>query len=361
MSQRVWTCTCGWRSTAENVDQRRHLGEAPPHCRRCGKTQLRVTTEKHPKITHVCKGCGADFLGHAYATHCATCRTKTSRQKAWDGRRKYEWTPERDQLLRDHYNHNATAIAGRFFPGWPKWAIVKRAAELGLCRVKEQPWTKGEDAFLLEHAGTRTPHWMQKQLQTRTVTAIVVRLKRLNVSRRIRANGLTLSQLEQALGVDHRQIVAWWKSKRLKGVYLANPNEHDRYEFEEHDVAEFVLANPSLFRLDRVDQAWFMGLMRDAVARAVSGEGSALRKPTAKTGRSTTIPANEVRQCEGVDEDTPCPLEKTVQAKPGLPARCPDCMLALKRRLHSEERDRLKRIRASSAPAQIEELEEVGA
>jgi hypothetical protein len=317
-----------------------------------------VTSERHPKVTIVCRGCRTDFIAHLKATHCPTCKTAKRIEGARD-RRKYVWTEKADQLLREHYKHNATAIAARFFPQWPKWAVIKRAQQLGLCRVKEKPWTRAEDQFIAEHAGARTAHWMAKQLRTRTTTAIVVRLKRLQISRRIQADGLTLSQLEQALGVDHRQIVAWYRSGRLKGVYRANPHEHERYEFQEPDIAAFLLAHPSAFRLDRVDQVWFMGLVRDAVQRAAENTNPRKVKATAPRGAATTIPRREIQPCIGAGDDTPCPFEKTVQAKPGIPARCPDCMLAFKQQLRREELDRLRRITAVTAPVGSGALVEV--
>jgi hypothetical protein len=378
MSQFVWTCACGWRSTSEN-SALGIRGHAPAQCRRCGSLRLTVTSEKHPKVTHICKNpdCRQDFIGHVGAKHCAKCRPVVRGKKLWDGRRKYVWTPERDQILLDHYNHNATAIAKRFFPGWEKWVISHRAQLLGLCRTKEQPWTKAEDAFLREWAGVHTPNWMAKQLRRRTITAIIVRLKRLQISRRIQPNGLTMWQLEQALGVDHRQIVAWWRSGRLKGRYLTNPHEHDRYEFQEADVAAFLLQNPSSFRLDRVDQAWFMGMMREAVEhRTGSSTGERVQSEPAGRARRARNTAREAGHrgaavggrgkppvipervaCVGVDARTPCATRKQVVPRRGLPARCPDCTLAFRQQLRREELARLRRIRSLPMVPPHDELE----
>lgn len=363
MSQRVWTCACGWKSTAENVERKNGSfgqGEAPATCRRCGRTALTVASEKHPKVTIVCKDpdCGQDFIGWPGAKYCKRCMPKHRGSKAWDGRRKYVWTPERDQILRDHYRSNATAIATRFFPGWQKWVITHRAQQLGLCRTKEKPWTKAEDAFLLEHVGVHTAQWMQRQLRTRTVTAIIVRLKRLHISRRIQADGMTMRQLEQALGVDHRQIVAWWRSGRLKGSYRSNPNEHERYEFQEPDIAEFLLNNPTAFRLDRVDQAWFMTLIQEAVRgtwrhtspAAATSASPTPRQPKTRAAAAPAQPKGALTACIGVGEQTPCALHKQVAERPGIPARCPDCRLELRRRLQRQEMARLQRIKASAPP-----------
>jgi len=352
MSQRVWTCPCGWRTTAENaaVGVR---GDAPARCRRCGGTRFQVTRAgNHPRVTQVCKNpsCRQDFIGLNGSKYCPSCRGLWRCQQAWQGRRKHVWTPERDQLLRDHYRNNPTAIAARFFPGWPKWVVSRRACALGLARVKEKPWTAAEDALVREWAGRHTVIWMARQLRSRTPTAIAVRLKRLHISRRIQADGLTMCQLEQALGVDHRQIKAWWRSGRLKGVYHEQRHASERYEFQEDDVVEFLLTHPFVFRLDRVDQAWFMGLMRDAVqaAREQQPTGAARKTGT----REKALPPVRWIGVTG----HPCASEKAVVPRRNIPARCPDCTLEFRRRLHRDEAERLRRIRATTAPVPHEAM-----
>lgn len=371
--QRVWTCTgCGWRSIAENVERIRGgfgRGEAPPHCRRCGGTSLAVTHEKHPKITIICKNpeCRQDFVGWTGAKHCPTCQPKL-RGKAWVGRRKYIWTPERDQILRDSYKSNATAFATRW--GWPKHVVVKRAQQLGLCRVKEKPWSKAEDAFIVQWAGSRTSKWIARQLRTRTETAIVVRLRRMNISRRLQ-EGLTMGQLEQALGVDHRVIAGWVRSGRLPAQRVESDRTPQqgglRYVFHEDDVTRFILTNPTSFRLDRVDQVWFMGLMREAVKttaavperRVDRDDDVAPPKEVAAERPGTKVfMVDQLTACIGIDAKTACPQHKQVARRHGIPPRCPDCKLELRRRLQREEAERLQRIRGSAPPMHDDHLEE---
>ena len=249
-------------------------GTAPTACRRCGGTTLSVASEKYARVTRVCQNadCRQDFLGWLQAKYCGRCSPLFRGRAIWERRRKYLWTPPLDQIVRDTYvagrKGAAQTLAVRF--GWPKWAITHRVSALGLARTKELNWTPDEDAVLEEWAGVRSAHWMKQQpgLRHRTETAIVVRLKRLHISRRIQHDGLTMGQFEQALGVDHRQIAAWVRSGRLLSTRVKTdrlPQQcGDPYVFAAADITAFVLENPSLFRLDRVDQLWFMGLMREA-------------------------------------------------------------------------------------------------
>jgi hypothetical protein len=88
---------------------------------------------------------------------------------------------------------------------WPVWVIKKRAAALGLSYpVDRKDWTAEETNFLLDHAGTRTSHWISKQLK-RSETSVVLKFKRMKISRRV-SDGYTLRELELCFGVDHRSI-----------------------------------------------------------------------------------------------------------------------------------------------------------
>jgi hypothetical protein len=70
------------------------------------------------------------------------------------GRRKYIFSQQADQLIREVYLSHRSAkgapsirvLAKRI--GMPHWALKKRAQELGLARTKELPWSEPELAIL---------------------------------------------------------------------------------------------------------------------------------------------------------------------------------------------------------------------
>ena len=163
-----------------------------------------------------CERCDKPFVGGSAARFCPSCRyigrTGDSRKA------KYVWTPDRDEALRARYDGRvpgrAAEIAASF--GWPGWVVKHRAALLGIARPKPAKWSQEEIDFLLEHTGTRTVLWMAKRLH-RTTTAVVVKLKRLHLSRRIDHGGYGLLDLAEAFGCDHHSVDAWIRRGWLQG------------------------------------------------------------------------------------------------------------------------------------------------
>ena len=79
-------------------------------------------------------------------------------QAQTQSRRKYFFTDQIDQLIREIYlNHRDAKIGFGIRPlakkvGMPHWALKKRARELGLARTKELPWSEPELATLARYA-----------------------------------------------------------------------------------------------------------------------------------------------------------------------------------------------------------------
>ena len=96
-------------------------------------------------------------------------------------RRKYVFTDQIDQLIREIYlNHRdaKTRPGIRLLAkkvGMPHWALKKRARELGLARTKELPWSEPELAILARYA------WMSDE-------RIRLKLKAAGYSRTVTAN-----------------------------------------------------------------------------------------------------------------------------------------------------------------------------
>jgi guanyl-specific ribonuclease Sa len=231
---------------------------------------------KHPKTSRPCADCGTPFLGTAPARWCPACRWKHRGRKA----KKYVWTPERDQLLRERYDGKVHGRAAEISTalGWPDWVIKKHAQTLGLSypwSPARREWTQQEERFLTQHAGSRHVHWMAKQLN-RSETSVVLKLKRRGLSRRWR-EGYTLGDLEQCFGCDHHGIDRWIREGQLvgrrRGTRRIGPGGQgndpaDAWYFKDEDLLRFVRSYPQAFRLDKVDQVWFLDLvLGPAVAR----------------------------------------------------------------------------------------------
>jgi hypothetical protein len=138
--------------------------------------------------------------------------------------------------------------------------VKRRARELGLAgeRAPWQDWTPAEVQFLETHAGTRHVNWLSKQLG-RTLTSVVLKLKRMHLSRRVR-EGYSLRDLEMALGIDHRRLTDLVEQGKLRAEHQGT-HPRDRWMFTERDVLAFLRSHPTAYRLARVDQLWFLDLV----------------------------------------------------------------------------------------------------
>jgi hypothetical protein len=194
-------------------------------------------------------------------------------------RRKYVFTDQIDQLIREIYlNHrDAKTRPGVLLlakkVGMPHWALKKRARELGLARTKELPWSERELGILARCA------WMSDERirlklkaagYSRTVTGIHLKLKRM----RFKHDGSFYSaySLAQALGIDPHAVTRWIKSGHLKAKFRGTargPQQNgDSYLIQEKDVRRFILEHPTDIDLRKVDQLWFLDLLTNGLVRA---------------------------------------------------------------------------------------------
>jgi hypothetical protein len=195
------------------------------------------------------------------------------------GRRKYVFTDEIDQLVREIYLKSPDAktrpgirlLAKKV--GVPHWALKKRARELGLARTKELPWSEPELQILARYAWMSDERIRQKLKAAgyaRTVTGIHLKLKRM----RFKQDGSFYSacSLAQALGIDPHAVTRWIKSGHLKaklrGTARTEQQNGDSYLIQEKDVRRFILDHPTDIDLRKVDQLWFLDLITNGLVRA---------------------------------------------------------------------------------------------
>src|SRR5271157_1988046 len=188
------------------------------------------------------------------------------------GRRKYIFTDQIDQLVREIYLNapdSKTRPGIRLLAkkvGMPHWALKKRARELGLARTKELPWSEPELAILARYA------WMSDERiriklkaagYSRTVTGIHLKLKRM----RFKHDGsfYSANSLAQALGIDPHAVTRWIKSghpkTKFRGTARTAQQNGDIYLIHEKDVRRFILEHPTEIDLRKVDQLWFLDVL----------------------------------------------------------------------------------------------------
>lgn len=208
-----------------------------------------------------CSTCGGD-TGRRFARFCDVHRWPMRGKRL-----KYPLTPERRAYLVAQYDATDLGKAGQIAAvlGVPRWRVTRWAQELGLAtqaQGKSPDWTPAEDAFLEEHLGTRHVHWIATRLK-RTVTAVVVRSKRLAISRRAAREWWTATQVALGFGVDPATVARWIRQGKLAATPFGedHADRHHAYQVWPADVVRFVDEHPGAFTLAKVDQVWFLDLV----------------------------------------------------------------------------------------------------
>lgn len=195
-------------------------------------------------------------------------RTPPCRGKA----RKYSFTPAMDDAIRDAYrlfldHGNRKAIgACALRLQLPKWMVTRRAAILGLARVKEAVWTN-EEVAVLERWGHLTDAVIQRKLKEagfhRSVNGIHLKLKRLRIKQNL--DGYSATALASAFGVDSHRVTYWVHRNMLKatrrGTERTERQGGDTYWIAHKAVYTFVLSHPDEVDLRKVDKWWFLDLV----------------------------------------------------------------------------------------------------
>ena len=189
-------------------------------------------------------------------------------------RRKSCFTPAIDEEIRRAYYlyleyNNRQAIAGYARQlHVPRWLINRRAAVLGLARIKEPAWNVDEVA-MLERWGHLTDAVIQRKLKAagsqRSINAIHLKMKRLRIKQNL--DGYSVHALATAFGVDGHKITYWINRKMLmatrRGTARSECQGGDTYWITHKAVREFVLAYPDEIDLRKVERWWFLDVLTD--------------------------------------------------------------------------------------------------
>jgi hypothetical protein len=211
------------------------------------------------------------------------------------GRRKYIFTDQIDQLIRETYLSHPGAKTRPGIPmlakkvGIPHWALKKRARELGLARAKEQPWSTPE-LEILEHYAWMSDDRIRLKLKaagySRSATGIHLKLRRMQFKHD--PSFYSASGLAQALGIDSHAVLRWIRSGHLKaqfrGTARGEQQNGDIYLIREKDVRRFIVEHPTDIDLRKVDQLWFIDLISNGLARTAC---TTARPKPAHTGQPT--------------------------------------------------------------------------
>jgi hypothetical protein len=181
--------------------------------------------------------------------------TLAGRSDARKTRRRYDWTAELDALLEREFRSGCDqgrSATRQICPltGWPFQACWDRARKLGFSRKRSnfRRWSKREEDFLLQYAGSRNVHQLAQQLKRseKSVREKLANMKigsRVGISARV-TDGHTKTELTQFLGRSPKTVQRWIDQGWLKGRYEGKQRADDTLRITDEDFRSFWKKHP---------------------------------------------------------------------------------------------------------------------
>lgn len=166
----------------------------------------------------------------------------------------HNWTQEEREIIRRDFRHSrqsamelAERISRMSGDRVTQHAVRGQVAKMGICKNGRKPWTPNEDEKLQELMGKYWPGYVAKRMK-RSINSVVVRSKRLKISRRVRDGWFTKREVCEALGVDHHWLQHRIDSGALKATYHGDTkpckNGGSCWHIEEKDLKAFIQKYP---------------------------------------------------------------------------------------------------------------------
>jgi hypothetical protein len=181
--------------------------------------------------------------------------------------------PDIDEQLRARWpelqGRGAVAALAEYL-GVPRWWLSQRARKLGLtvAHKKEPRWTAAEDALMRRaplHDLDRCAEMFAEHGFRRSPTAIGVRAKRIDLSRRASRTTLSGTQVARILGLDSKTVTAWCVAGNLKarrrGTNRLPQQGGDVWDVEPHDLRAFIIENIARIDIRKVEKVEFVDLL----------------------------------------------------------------------------------------------------
>lgn len=173
--------------------------------------------------------------------------------------RRYLWTPELDNALREGYGKAATVrgitaaidIVARM-SGFPRYIVNRRAGKLRLTRDNRHPWTPQEIAFLRRHVGKMSVKEMAHHLH-RDAVAVQSQIVHSSLCPTSRTGGFSLAQAAELLGVSRETL-----SKAVREGHLS----HRKGRVTHRGLRRFLAAHFERLDLRLIDQRWLKAQLR---------------------------------------------------------------------------------------------------
>jgi hypothetical protein len=139
--------------------------------------------------------------------------------------------------------------------GFTRVVVLARATQLGLSSASRR-WTQAEIELLGDLAGTLSKSAIARKLG-RSYWSVKAQCSRLFIQSRL-ISGYSRVDVQYLLGVGGRSLKKWITLGWLK-------LQNDR--ITEASMARFLREHPEEYRLSRVDETWFKGLVFPSFGR----------------------------------------------------------------------------------------------
>ena len=177
----------------------------------------------------------------------------------------HKWTEaERDIVRREYDGHNSTALRLANHLGVSFHGVKGQVSIMGIAMDKSRDWTDKETETLIEMITQYAPLNIARRLH-RSVNSVVVKSKRLGLSRRVRDGWFTKKEVCEILGVDHRKIQKYIDNGELKASYHTGrkpqQNGGAMWHIKTEDLKKFIKKNIGDFQgrnVDLVMIAWLL-------------------------------------------------------------------------------------------------------
>ena len=182
---------------------------------------------------------------------------------------KYTFTSEMDKEILYTYSINTDSkprvinLAKKF--NMPRWAIYQRALKIGAVNSSHQkrPW-EDEELKILENNARYAPLTIKKKLAKagfqRSIASIVLKRKRMRLLSNLK--GVSACLCAEFLGVDLHWVLNHISSGSLKAEVIRRDREGKaNYHIKEKDLRKFIINNPDLIDLRKVEKYYFIELV----------------------------------------------------------------------------------------------------
>jgi hypothetical protein len=182
---------------------------------------------------------------------------------------KYLFASEMDKEILYTYSINTDSkprlinLARKF--NMPRWALYQRALKIGAVKTSHQKkkW-EDEEIKILEKNARYAPLTIRKRLEKagfkRSIASIVLKRKRMRLLSNL--EGMSACLCAECLGVD----LHWVLNYIRQGLIKAEIIRHDRqgkvnYFIREKDLRKFIINNPDLIDLRKIEKYYFIELL----------------------------------------------------------------------------------------------------